>query len=907
VAVHDDALPDEERELPDEPKPPLPPVPDPARRPLLQARFFAVLQASTPPAPEPRPTPVYQALTAADCEPRLPGEAPILPLVPRTRLWPALRRSLARPRAGGLNVPALVRRLARAENIRRLPRRSRPGSGGEVWVVIDRAQRLLPYDTDFDQIVGEVTRLHGAASLRLWVVCESPDAVLWTRRGRGPEEGVRGRIPVPPPGTPVLILGDLGLLSPGRGQAEAWLDFCRRMRDGGADPVAWLPLSPRLVSRQAARHARVHCLGGDLHPLRPARCAEAPPLPNAALDSLLTRLACCVRVDPALLRSLRLMHPDTAAEPGLEALVWGHPGAVTAGYRFCEIARARQATYRARFAGLDAAAQDEILRRMLAAHAHRGRSTETVEALIWRAHTSRDAPPGEPAERMAEAIAWLPRVAASAGAGLGDVAEYARDLMFRQGGDAALCRDNSPALAPLWAISGLDDIPPGLAPRDVAEARGGRDGRAEEAYFHLVQQGPALFLVPREHTDSQQSWPEITVTGGFEWSRSDGALRCWLTHGNSAIELPLGDRPETASFTLVSGQRQYQVGLLPRPSWAIEWGIESRGLYALAPSPLGGEPVRLFWHDWDDGFWTGAWPPSARAFRAIATPIGPNIALGADLEFGLYLDVPFGTATQRFRWIEPGEFLMGSPATEPERFDDEGPQHVVRLTEGYWLADTACSQALWQAVTGGNPSTFKGDPQNPVEQVSWDDVDGFLRRLEALLPGVKAALPTEAEWEYACRAGTKTAFSFGDAITPEQANYDGSQAYAHGATGESREKALPVKTFAANPWGLYQMHGNVYEWCADGQRTYDGAPQTDPRGREGDAPRALRGGSWLIEPGWLRSAYRFVNVRAGRYVDAGFRFSLRSTSPEGGAEPTSLFEKAKQFIGLGKSSKPTKK
>ncbi|MBL0284409.1 MAG: hypothetical protein IPQ01_11205 [Zoogloea sp.] len=364
--------------------------------------------------------------------------------MPRTRLWPALRRSLARPRAGGLDVPALVRRLARAENIRRLPRRSRCASGGEVWVVIDRAQRLLPYDTDFDQIVGEVARLHGAASLRLWVVCESPDAVLWTRRGRGPEEGVRGRIPVPPPGTPVLILGDLGLLS-GRGQAEAWVGFCRRLRDGGADPVAWLPLSPRLVSRQTARHARVHCLGGDLHLLRQARCAEAPPLPAAALDSLLTRLACCVRVEPALLRSLRLMHPDTAAEPGLEALVWGHPGAVTAGYRFCEIAWARQATYRARFAGLDAAAQDEILRRMLAAHAHRGRSTETVEALIWRAHTSRDAPPGEPAKRMAEAIAWLPRVAASAGAGLGDVAEYARDLMFRQGGDAALCRDNSPA------------------------------------------------------------------------------------------------------------------------------------------------------------------------------------------------------------------------------------------------------------------------------------------------------------------------------------------------------------------------------------------------------------------------------------------------------------------------------
>ena len=876
VAVHGDALPDEEGELPDEPKPPLPPAPEPARRPPLQARFFAVLQASTPPAPEPRPTPVYQALTAADCEPRLPGEAPILPLVPRTRLWPALRRSLARPRAGGLDVPALVRRLARAENIRRLPRRSRCASGGEVWVVIDRAQRLLPYDTDFDQIVGEVTRLHGAASLRLWVVCESPDAVLWTRRGRGPEEGVRGRIPVPPPGSSVLILGDLGLLSPGRGQAEAWVGFCRRLRDGGADPVAWVPLSPRLVSRQAARYARVHCLGGDLHPLRPARCAEAPPPPAAALDSLLIRLACCVRVEPALLRSLRLMHPDTAAEPGLEALVWGHPGAVTAGYRFCEIARARQATYRARFAGLDAAAQDEILRRMLAAHAHRGRSTETVEALIWRAHTSRDAPPGKVAERMVEAIAWLPRVAASAGAGLGDVAEYARDLMFRQGGDAALCRDNSPALAPLWAISGLDDIPPGLAPRDVAEARGGRDGRAEEAYFHLVQQGQALFLVPREHTDPQQSWPEITVTGGFEWSRSDGALRCWLTPGLSGIELPLGDRPETASFTLVSGQRQYQVGLLPRPSWAIEWGIESRGLYALAPSPLGGEPVRLFWHDWDDGFWTGAWPPSARAFRAIATPIGPNIALGADLKFGLYLEVTLGRATQRFRWIEPGEFVMGSPEGEPGRYDDEGPQHEVRLTEGFWLAETACSQAVWEAVMGSNPARFLANPQNPIENVSWNDAQSFLRAVEKLVPGVWAVLPSEAEWEYACRAGSVEVFSWGSDITQARANYNATERYVNDSFGDWPRQTLSVQSLSPNAWGLFQMHGNVWEWCADGKRAYDRVMQVNPQGPGGgDSHRVVRGGSWKSSPAQLRSACRSHRLQSQRGETQGFRFALK--------------------------------
>jgi formylglycine-generating enzyme required for sulfatase activity len=154
----------------------------------------------------------------------------------------------------------------------------------------------------------------------------------------------------------------------------------------------------------------------------------------------------------------------------------------------------------------------------------------------------------------------------------------------------------------------------------------------------------------------------------------------------------------------------------------------------------------------------------------------------------------------------------------------------VRVTEGFWLAETACSQGVWESVMGSNPSEFKDDPQNPVEQVSWDDVQGFLREVEKRVPGVKADLPTEAEWEYACRGGSETAFSWGDGIDPSRANYDGTYSYADGPTGEYRAKTVPVKSFEPNAWGLYQMHGNVDEWCSDGRREYDGALQVDPRG-----------------------------------------------------------------------------
>jgi formylglycine-generating enzyme required for sulfatase activity len=128
-----------------------------------------------------------------------------------------------------------------------------------------------------------------------------------------------------------------------------------------------------------------------------------------------------------------------------------------------------------------------------------------------------------------------------------------------------------------------------------------------------------------------------------------------------------------------------------------------------------------------------------------------------------------------------------------------------------------------------------------------------------MLSGVTLELPTEAEWEYACRAGSETPFSFGATISPAQANYDGNHPYAGGEKGLYREKTVPVKSFAPNDWGLYEMHGNVWEWCADGQRQYDSELHENPRGPEDkDAPRVVRGGSWNDQPGGCapRSATR---------------------------------------------------
>jgi len=231
---------------------------------------------------------------------------------------------------------------------------------------------------------------------------------------------------------------------------------------------------------------------------------------------------------------------------------------------------------------------------------------------------------------------------------------------------------------------------------------------------------------------------------------------------------------------------------------------------------------------------------------------------------------------QRLRWIPPGQFLMGSPPDEHDRGSNE-QQHAVVLTQGLWLADTACTQALWSNVLGQNPSRFSGNPENPVEKVSWSDVvDKFLPRLNDLLPGLAATLPNEAQWEYACRAGTQTPFSFGDALNAVHANYDGNFPYPGGDKGVYREKTVSVMDLLANDWGLYQMHGNVWEWCRDGLRKYahDSIPVVDPEGPGGPSvERALRGGSWIRNAQGCRSAYRRAAPPGLRNVHLGFRLA----------------------------------
>jgi len=246
-------------------------------------------------------------------------------------------------------------------------------------------------------------------------------------------------------------------------------------------------------------------------------------------------------------------------------------------------------------------------------------------------------------------------------------------------------------------------------------------------------------------------------------------------------------------------------------------------------------------------------PIDAKGGSLDAAVPGPEKSLVADLGNGV---------TMEFVLVGPGTFMMGTDGG-----GNEVPRHQVNITRPFYLGKYEVTQEQWQAAMGTNPSKFKG-PKNPVEQVRWEDCQGFLARLGEKVPGPAFRLPTEAEWEYACRAGSEGKYGFGGAevLLPDYA----------WTSQNSDDKTHPVGQKKSSAWGLYDMHGNVWEWCADWYENgyYAKSPPRDPPGPASGSSRVLRGGSWDDDPDHARAAYRhdvasplhssFIGLRCAR-------------------------------------------
>jgi len=239
------------------------------------------------------------------------------------------------------------------------------------------------------------------------------------------------------------------------------------------------------------------------------------------------------------------------------------------------------------------------------------------------------------------------------------------------------------------------------------------------------------------------------------------------------------------------------------------------------------------------------------ALSLLAQEVKPGkaevIELGKDVKFPMVL-------------IPAGKFKMGSPESEKDRYKEE-TQHEVTLTKPYYMGKYEVTQEQWESVMGKNPSDTKG-AKLPVTDVSWEECQEFIKKLNAKTDG-GYRLPTESEWEYACRAGTTTAYSFGDKITPKDANYDDSKT----------RKPVAVGSYKPNAFGLYDMHGNVLEWCEDWHGDFPAGAVIDPKGPATGKYRVLRGGSFNFIESIARSSARFSLTPSNRYIHYGFRLA----------------------------------
>ncbi|MBO1066628.1 MULTISPECIES: bifunctional serine/threonine-protein kinase/formylglycine-generating enzyme family protein [Nostocales] len=264
--------------------------------------------------------------------------------------------------------------------------------------------------------------------------------------------------------------------------------------------------------------------------------------------------------------------------------------------------------------------------------------------------------------------------------------------------------------------------------------------------------------------------------------------------------------------------------------------------------------------------------PFQQIFQFISPPTNPpkpaaNTNLNINPQSSFTEDLGKGVKLEMIA-IPGGTFLMGSPENEAGRRDSESPQHQVTVPS-FFMGKYQLTQAQYQAILGTNPAFFKGN-NRPVEKVSWNDAVVFCKKLNQNT-GKNYRLPSEAEWEYACRAGTKTPFYFGDNITTDLVNYDGNYSYKSAPKGKYRQQTTGVGTFPPNAFGLYDMHGNVWEWCEDDwHENYINAPKNGSiwNSRSGNR-KLLRGGSWFNSPDYCRSAFRLNDSLAYNHI--GFR------------------------------------
>ncbi|HMW19610.1 MAG TPA: formylglycine-generating enzyme family protein [Nitrosomonas sp.] len=764
--------------------------------------------------------------------------APPPPLLSMSRLAPLLHQGLGQIKTTSrIDFSRMVRHIAQGKFIRRLPRIKQQRWPQQLQIIVDPHVSLEPYWSDFAFIITALKKRLGTervTALRFDEATLSESQMQATYWPTQPQD--RWFVwQLSASDVPLLILSDLGMVTSDANVRYQWRQWITQLRSH-AGPI--LTLSPALQSpqgRQLCALIKPHPLHDRVRlPRHPARKGFELAQPKAeTLSNVLTWLSILPIIDTGLLRRLRTEMQWGGSE--LESLIWNHAcfSQTSLGLRMPDSSEAQQ--YRAKYQQ-QFAQTPQAQRFWQIVHDHHAQGFEGLRQLERLSRSISEH------EHDDAAHCYFQRVCATIRQ-TSPVSAHAQALQ-------AQCRTVLLSLPDHLFLSDQQDV--AYALYAMAYQQEIQAGQWPESLKPGFEPARLQWLIDQEQSQQRLQWWVLQTSAQGYFVCQPGSPETTSPQLPSAVLESLSAIPPTyqvlsgstlsrrgivrpaqvfsaadAPLVVETSMQRVELEAIQKPAWALRIKANRSGLAVDLPV-------------WQGKSVTAPWQPgtgSSAGRWQLPVPFGLD-------EWGLYADLTVREVTQRFRWIVPGTFTMGSPENEAERREDE-TQHLVTLTQGFWLADSVCTQALWQAVMGGdNPAHFRDSPNHPVEQVSWNDVQQFIQTLNAQFPDIQARLPTEAEWEYACRAGTTTPFSFGGNITSEQVNYHGEYPYAGAEKGRYREKTVPVKSLPPNPWGLYEMHGNVLEWCGDWYGTYPAEAVVDPIGPVTGQGRVLRGGAW---------------------------------------------------------------
>jgi hypothetical protein len=820
----------------------------------------------------------------------LPGDDQARPrpeaLTPWRRLWPFLRAALGAYRDGhALDLRRLVTLAACGQIPRRLPRRRRQHWATRARLVLDLSPHLAPVHRDLQGLIDPLRRLRGPVGLELlltnrgadgpWQCLDAQNRWAWVTRPASLDDAT----------TPVLVVSDLGCCA-GSAERAAWVRLGRKLGRTGNRPVVLLTCPPRFWHPELT--GLFHPVDWDRHRRLPnriprvPRCNLSPPelTKDPGGNRLLDLLSPLVRLEPELMRALRLQLGGPDQDLGAELAAWNHPDLVPTLTAREWIDRNAITRRQSGWRQYDTRSQRIAAELSRDCHRHLARSIQAEEIGNLARLLGRNAP------RADDYLAQMARTLGKDGEA--DLTQRLRKQAKRLGARQPAAAWADTRRGALWVLAnraqlletdGNCDIPPGL---DLSRFDWLFVDGTPPRVFTVMQLGAALCLAPKYdgilptqelRGASPLTWLSLSAAPVLYRSLAEGQQTpiAWSTcPPDASARIPFNGR----GLRLRGHDAEVTIEPLSRPDWASDMGQDDAGVWCdvstnqgtrrlrwMPPGPLldpdAHQSVRAIpiphgaW--WDESTWR-AWRKGKIVRPTWAKRSGMDDA-GIWAEFEV-LKPGTEPVIQRLRWLWPREFLMGSPEQECGRFQDE-QQRSVMLSRGCWLADTACTWELWWSALGERLGWYHlSRIDSPVTKTSFEDiVSRFLPALNSLVPGLDARLPSEAEWEYGCRAGTDTPFWFEGRIDPGLVNYKGDSPHSDSTTVFSRNTTVRVKALPANGWGLYQMHGNVWEWCQDRFDKYPHGRFAEDYCSTGEL-RVIRGGSFKSSAEHCRAARR---------------------------------------------------